>query len=62
MKKKYLSPLCGILQMDGADDLLIASTPATAMEQPDADIYDPDHKPGNSNYDWEDDEDDDWGL
>ena len=48
--------------MDGADDLLIASTPATAMEQPDADIYDPDHKPGNSNYDWEDDEDDDWGL
>lgn len=62
MKKTYLSPLCDILQMDGADILLTASKPATAMEMPDTDIYDPDHQPGSSTYDWENDEEDDWGF
>lgn len=62
MKKTYLSPLCDILQMDGADDLLMASNPAYEMETPDTDIYDPDHQPGQSMYDWEDDEEDDWGY
>ena len=60
MKKTYLSPLCSIFQIEGADNLLVASNPATAMETPDTGIYDNTDPWNVPNTDG--DEDDDWGF
>ena len=64
MKKNYLSPLCSTIQIEGADDLLIASNPATTMEKPDEEFYDDTDpmKPPHPKYDDEDDDEDDWGY
>ena len=57
MKKTYLPPLCEVCGMDDAEDLLVASPPATGMELPDEGI-----KKGTGPWDDPDAEDDDWGY
>ena len=57
MKKTYISPQCEVCPMDGAADLLVASNPATEMENPSFDIV----QGGSGIWDDPDTEDDNWG-